>query len=427
MLLPPEVICGPDVQKITWSSDGLYVAVVRTPNPLNANLVKDMLGGHVTPNSIPSLQTQLIVYPIKSKKAKLVAEVDASATQLEVEWLEGADKLLITQAPRDPAAASMLVSLYTASTGSSKVVLNPGPNHYVIASPSPVSPEVLFSVTALPVGAIGGQDAVVARPEQGLPAHPETSAYFMDSQGKLSAEFKLGKNLQMVNWTDQGKICTYTIKREPGKKSEFTWYQLDPATWQSTVLPKRPNFGERNETSDHFVVRNASFGSGKEAFSAQAPVILLYLKDSDNKSPGIVSTDGTTAVVSPTGTAVAFKNQGVAMVRELVSVPKEIYLEAKKAAEKAQAISQAKQVALAFIMCASDYDDVLPSNSSGWRDTIMPYIKNSDMVGAFNYTFAGGPAAKIESPAETVLGYIDGPGGRAVAYTDGHVKWIPNP
>src|SRR5207237_1148307 len=36
----------------------------------------------------------------------------------------------------------------------------------------------------------------------------------------------------------------------------------------------------------------------------------------------------------------------------------------------------------------------------------------------------GAPAG--ESPAETVLGYASGTGGRAVVYADGHAKWIPD-
>jgi hypothetical protein len=39
------------------------------------------------------------------------------------------------------------------------------------------------------------------------------------------------------------------------------------------------------------------------------------------------------------------------------------------------------------------------------------------------YTFGGGSLASIDAPAETIIGYVTGPGGRAAIYADGHVKW----
>jgi prepilin-type processing-associated H-X9-DG protein len=53
-------------------------------------------------------------------------------------------------------------------------------------------------------------------------------------------------------------------------------------------------------------------------------------------------------------------------------------------------------------------------------------VKNSSILEGFVYTFKGGKLSDVDKPAETVLGYIEGPGGRAVAYLDGHVKWVPN-
>ncbi len=77
-------------------------------------------------------------------------------------------------------------------------------------------------------------------------------------------------------------------------------------------------------------------------------------------------------------------------------------------------------------MFASDSDDVLPGQE-GWEARVGPYCSDKDLLRRFNYTFKGGNMANIENPASTELGYILGPGGRAVAYCDGHVKWVPNP
>ena len=75
-------------------------------------------------------------------------------------------------------------------------------------------------------------------------------------------------------------------------------------------------------------------------------------------------------------------------------------------------------------MCASDYDDKFPSNGTGWQDNVMPYSKDRGVLNAFTSTYSGGDRS---NPSDTDLGYVDGPGGRAVAYLDGHVRWVPNP
>jgi prepilin-type processing-associated H-X9-DG protein len=93
----------------------------------------------------------------------------------------------------------------------------------------------------------------------------------------------------------------------------------------------------------------------------------------------------------------------------------------KESASKAVAISDAKQVALAALMYAADYDDVLPANLGG--ELLEPYLKNGSIFDGFVFVFGGGDLKKVADPASTVLGYKDGPGGRAVAYLDGHVVW----
>jgi len=75
------------------------------------------------------------------------------------------------------------------------------------------------------------------------------------------------------------------------------------------------------------------------------------------------------------------------------------------------------------MMYAQDYDEVLPSGD-GLQDTILPYLKMADILKGFQFTYNGpSELGKIEKPNETVLGFISGPGGRAVLYADGHARW----
>ena len=93
---------------------------------------------------------------------------------------------------------------------------------------------------------------------------------------------------------------------------------------------------------------------------------------------------------------------------------------------KRKLLSKAKQVGTGFMIYGSDNDDVLPG-AEGWENKLMPYMKNRDLMNDFNYTFKGGDLANVEDPANTELGFVVGPGGRAVVYVDGHAKWVANP
>jgi hypothetical protein len=73
-------------------------------------------------------------------------------------------------------------------------------------------------------------------------------------------------------------------------------------------------------------------------------------------------------------------------------------------------------------MWASDHDDTLPGPND-INSELSPYLKNESLFDQFTYTYAGGPLAAIASPAETILGTVDGPDGQAVIFSDGHVKW----
>jgi hypothetical protein len=140
---------------------------------------------------------------------------------------------------------------------------------------------------------------------------------------------------------------------------------------------------------------------------------------------GLVTSDGTNGALSPTFNAVAYSHLGTVMVRQIVQVPREAYLKARDASLRTAALSKAKQNGLALIMWAGDNDDNFPSKD-GWQDGIKPYVLNASIIDGFNYTFGGGPVSGIADPANTMLGFVNGPGGRAVVYADGHARWVPN-
>ncbi len=146
----------------------------------------------------------------------------------------------------------------------------------------------------------------------------------------------------------------------------------------------------------------------------------------DLPTKGRLGLSNCSPIFSPDESYVVYQDSGALLLREIKPVDSDLVRKMVLDAQKARAISNAKQAALAMIMYASDNDDVLPG-AEGWDAKVGPYARNKDLLKDFNYTFKGGNVADIESPATTELGFVLGPGGRAVAYTDGHVKWIPNP
>ncbi|MCE9558439.1 MAG: hypothetical protein K8R88_05760, partial [Armatimonadetes bacterium] len=131
------------------------------------------------------------------------------------------------------------------------------------------------------------------------------------------------------------------------------------------------------------------------------------------------------ALLSDTGTRLAFTSQGSLFVSEILPVTKQFVDENANRESKTQTINRAKMVALALIMYASDMDDVLPPTER--LQDIMPYLKDQSILNGFVYDYSGERnMSKVENPGEMVIGYMPGNGGRAVVYIDGHVKWVPD-
>jgi len=133
-----------------------------------------------------------------------------------------------------------------------------------------------------------------------------------------------------------------------------------------------------------------------------------------------------------------------------------VFARAREKARQASCMSNLKQIGLAQLMYATDYDDVL-APADDWPGRLMPYMRNEDILVCpadsradphsygewpLSYTmngWVGGHAlGAISSPPETALVY-DGTrvyateepaiefrhnAGANVAFVDGHVKWL---
>ncbi|WP_395139550.1 hypothetical protein, partial [Armatimonas sp.] len=139
---------------------------------------------------------------------------------------------------------------------------------------------------------------------------------------------------------------------------------------------------------------------------------------------GLVTAEAQSDYLLPDLSAVLFTHDDALYAAPIVSLDRVAF----EKLMKQLAISNAKQAGLGLLMYAQDYDENFPHDPASVKDAILPYIKNNDVLADFVYTYSGPTnLSKIEKPSDTPLGYIPSPGGRALIFADGHVKWEPMP
>lgn len=108
-------------------------------------------------------------------------------------------------------------------------------------------------------------------------------------------------------------------------------------------------------------------------------------------------------------------------------------------ARQESCLSNEKQITLAVMQYAQDYDERMPM-SSNWEDGIWPYIKNDQVLicpsgGGYEYNnnFSMFILFDVKEPSQTGLVYeVDASGNQAyphkngmnVGFSDGHCKWF---
>lgn len=187
------------------------------------------------------------------------------------------------------------------------------------------------------------------------------------------------------------------------------------AVWQATAV--KPDF----ETS----IGTAVQGSGV----AKRSIATYWLKcPAKVQVPDLLmgsSIHRGAVTVSPENRAIEINSQEGLTVRLMYPVSDEVR-KRLVAFAITKAMQKGKQVALGIFMYATDNDDNMPS--AGQLGLLDPYLKDSSLLEGFNYQ----PPSDLnmtswQSPADTVIGSVSGPGGQAVVYGDGHVKWQNGP
>jgi hypothetical protein len=214
-----------------------------------------------------------------------------------------------------------------------------------------------------------------------------------------------------------------------------SWMLCDGRSGAITNLDKRPTAYETPTRKYAFKIVTVPTPGGASKDSIQVPwgneqVQMALLEQGVNPKTErfLIAASADRTEVSPAGDAILYVNSEGAFVVGLLRTPKSVVEQARTAAERTKLLNNGKQIALAMIMWGQDHDDTLPGQGGDLKGTLTPYVRNDSIFGgadggAFVYSLNGGSFSGIKDPANTMMGYIAGPGGYAVVYADGHVKW----
>ncbi len=149
-------------------------------------------------------------------------------------------------------------------------------------------------------------------------------------------------------------------------------------------------------------------------------------------SPGLrsqmrLTKEADLVMMNTSGTGVLFRTLGAAFFSELTPIDLEAAKRKLLAQAKTNAMNMAKQAGTAMQIYAADYDDILPFSGASVTESVYPYIKSEKILKMVVWNnISGQNLSKLDSPASYELGYLPGPGGRAIIYADGHVGWLPD-
>ena len=264
-----------------------------------------------------------------------------------------------------------------------------------------------------------------------------TTVSTIDGEGNVVHANKLpmGAQTAQADWLEDGKSVGLTlypspVAAQPGAPAaptanipKYAIYStatggLQPAE-KAKAVPARPLAS--TPSSGLFLKTTTQHVSDAGIDNIIHPLWLSSNLATEKKQT-LVTPDSDMAHLSPTGSGIAFRSGGNAFAADVIRIPADQFKADRAAAQRSILLSNGKQVALEAIMWSADHDDKLPG-STNINDELMPYLKNSQLFDGLNWTYPGGPISGIESPAETILGTIDGADGQAVMYADGHVKW----
>ena len=407
VVLPASTMTTGDVQAVQWSPDGAFLLLAATTPPAQ---VDDILSA-ASARSVGTIGVSLLVWDRRTRHVrKLWSTNDPTVHVQQIVWLRGSSSayIVLDSTTEDPYREVFGLLALDVSDGNFSWL--PGTDQLDEAPTIVASPRRPLAV------------AVFKPPQSTANLNLDESYWTLGARGQV-----VKRQITQIDWSrlivwaaDGSKwyVQTPKLKSKPASLAEVADNgALTPVTVALYAEPTKPD----PELWLHDKALVATQRKVRKTF------LSLWLSSPEvTFHPDVLLTaDSKQSELSPTGDAVYYVDGGVAKVRPLVQLSDDQKRDLFDAVKK-EAISNAKQCALGLLMYSNDADDLLPPG--GGFEFVEPYIKNDDVMADFMYTPPSElNTGKIANPTATPIGYINGPGGQAIAYADGHVVWIPSP
>ncbi len=404
MLLSPKFVAEGECADMAWSQDGRFLLVNRTYMAVTPKFIQQSLSNPTTVTP-PAHLGEVIIFSLETGKSRVIQKYDAEELNYTGRWLGTGSSIFFVLQSRKEAIAKSFIS--TADGDIKKIQLDEKVN-YMDFMPCPTRAEIAVSINTPTEGKM-----LMRFASSGQIGGPITTSSGSEPVGYL-------KNGTEILFSGYRKIALAAPSDARVKRQEVYYEAVN-------VLTGATRISSKVEYQTLFDSDETELSVDSKAIPVDAklrPLTPALFRSGDEIA--LIAGDVTRAEPNRQMTGVAYCSQGMVFVRPMAEMPLAAFLAAKEAAERTAMISNAKQIATACMIYAADNDDQLPSNAGKWQDNLLPYLKNSKMMEGFVLSFKGGNLLKVEDPANTILGYIPGKGGRAVAYVDGHVKWIKN-
>jgi prepilin-type processing-associated H-X9-DG protein len=226
-----------------------------------------------------------------------------------------------------------------------------------------------------------------------------------------------------TGWSSDGRTFQLEVQTQPDGSDAPTprVLKFDPATGSfQDVLGPVPSYDNKKPERDVKVTYDMT---PLENFPEKRMVATWWLTSTTETehSKAVIAEHAMGAFLAQGDKFVAYIVNGTVFTRQIIELTIAQYEQMRDGAARAEILSKAKQVALGLIIFAADHDNTISSDFK--LSDLGPYLKNNSVLDGFVMVFTGGSLRDVAGPANTVLGYTEGPGGRAVAYVDGHVVW----
>lgn len=229
-----------------------------------------------------------------------------------------------------------------------------------------------------------------------------------DAAGRIKAQGIALNQPYHLAYDSQGRLGRVNIQTKSWDVFNEATRQFAPVAEFHAVEPNSPSDDETFKTA---TVRNEIGGS-------DVPGLFWALEP----KPILLDINAGNPLMSPDGTMIAYaKAQGV-YLRKVQPFSYDLFMGIKEAQLRAEAVTKAKQVALAMFMASDAGDERFPG-AKDWKESIAPFLRDASMLDDFVYFMDGQLMTSIDNPAKTAIGQIDTELGTAIAYADGHVVW----